>query len=66
MRSDQLQAIELRIDTALSQEQLRRMAGDFGRRVRAFCQKHQIPLQYCEIGDKTKKWCGMRVDSCNA
>jgi hypothetical protein len=44
----------LNADTALSQEQLRRMAGDFGRRVRAFCQKHQIPLQYCEIGDKTK------------
>jgi hypothetical protein len=39
-------------NTELNQEQLRRMAGDFSRRVRAFGQKHQIPIQYCEIGDK--------------
>jgi len=45
---------ELNPNTALSQEHLRRMAGDCSRRVRAFGQKHQIPIQYCEIGDKTK------------
>jgi hypothetical protein len=45
---------DLNPNTALSQEHLRRMAGDFSRRVRAFGQKHQIPIQYCEIGDKTK------------
>ena len=27
---------------------------DFARRVKALSQKHHIPLQYCEIGDKTK------------
>jgi hypothetical protein len=37
-----------------TQEALRRMAGDFARRVKAFSQKHNIPLQYCEIGDRTK------------
>jgi hypothetical protein len=36
------------------QEDLRRMAGDFARRVRAFSQKHHIPIQYCEIGDRSK------------
>jgi hypothetical protein len=30
------------------------MAGDFARRVKAFGQKHGIPIQYCEIGDKSK------------
>ena len=35
-------------------ESLRRMAGDFARRVKAFSQKHKISLQYCELGDKTK------------
>jgi hypothetical protein len=30
------------------------MAGTFARRVKAFSQKHAVPLQYCEIGDKTK------------
>src|SRR5215470_4716634 len=39
---------------APTQEYLRRMAGDFARRVKAFSQKHKIPLQYCEIGDKNK------------
>jgi hypothetical protein len=37
-----------------TQEALRRMAGDFARRVKAFSQKHNIPLQYCEIGERTK------------
>ena len=54
--------------TEPTQERLRQMAGDFSRRVRAFGQKHQLPVQYCEIGDKTKHaraekpgrrlWCG--------
>jgi len=30
------------------------MAGDFARRVKAFSAKHQIPLQYCELGQKDK------------
>jgi hypothetical protein len=38
----------------LTQKRLRSLAGDFGRRVTAFARKHQVPLQYCEIGDKTK------------
>lgn len=37
-----------------TQESLRRMAGDFARRVKAFSQKHKIPLQYCDIGDRHK------------
>jgi hypothetical protein len=41
-------------DRTPTQEYLRRMAGDFARRVRAYSEKHQIPLQYCEIGDKSK------------
>jgi hypothetical protein len=44
----------LNADTVLSQEQLRRRAGDFVRRVRAFCRKRDIPIQCCQIGDKTK------------
>jgi hypothetical protein len=38
----------------LTQEDLRRMAGDAGRRVGAYARKHQIPIRYCEIGDRTK------------
>lgn len=38
----------------LTEEKLRSLAGDFGRRVKAYAQKHSIPLRYCEIGDKTK------------
>jgi len=38
----------------LTAEQLRRMAGDFGRRVNAYATKHAIPIHYCELGDKTK------------
>jgi hypothetical protein len=41
-------------DRTPSQECLRRMAGDFARRVKVFSEKHEIPLQYCEIGDKNK------------
>jgi hypothetical protein len=41
-------------DETPSQEYLRRMAGDFARRVKAFGEKHQIPIQYCELGDKSK------------
>ena len=41
-------------DRTPSQEYLRRMAGDFARGVKAFSEKHKIPLQYCEIGDKNK------------
>jgi hypothetical protein len=37
-----------------TEEFLRRMAGDFARRVKAFSQKHKTPLQYCEIGDRNK------------
>lgn len=40
--------------TEPTEEHLRQMAGDFSRRVRAFGQKQHIPIQYCEIGDKTK------------
>lgn len=39
---------------SISELGLRRMAGDFSRRVKAFSAKHQIPLQYCEIGQKGK------------
>jgi hypothetical protein len=41
-------------DRAPTQEYLRRMAGDFARRVKAFSEKHKVLLQYCEIGDKNK------------
>lgn len=39
---------------ALTQEQLRRMSGDLGRRLNAYAAKHQIALHYFQIGDKTK------------
>jgi hypothetical protein len=39
---------------ALTQERLRSLSGDFGRRVNAYARKHQIPLRYFEIGDRTK------------
>jgi hypothetical protein len=38
----------------LTAEHLRGMAGDLGRRINAYAKKHQIPLEYCELGDKTK------------
>ena len=45
---------QLHPGTPLTAEHLRRMAGDFGRRVNAYAHKHQIPIHYCELGDKTK------------
>ena len=45
---------QLRPGVALTAEHLRRMAGDFGRRVNAYADKHGIPIHYCELGDKTK------------
>src|SRR5262245_21929005 len=41
-------------NTALTEERLRKLAGDFARRVHAFARKHKIPLRYFAIGDKTK------------
>jgi hypothetical protein len=41
-------------DKAPTQEYLRRMAGDFARRLKAFSEKHKIPLQYCDIGQRDK------------
>lgn len=41
-------------DKAPTQEYLRRMAGDFARRVKAFSEKHKIPLQHCDTGEKNK------------
>jgi len=38
----------------LTAEGLRKMAGDFGRRVNAYAHKQGIPIHYCELGDKTK------------
>jgi hypothetical protein len=45
---------QLHPGTALTQERLRRMAGDFGRRVNAYARKHQIPIEYCPVGDRSK------------
>ena len=41
-------------NTELSEQRLRKLAGDFARRVHAFARKHKIPLRYFAIGDKTK------------
>jgi len=38
----------------LDQKRLEQMAGDFSRRLHAFAKKHQIPVIYCPLGDKTK------------
>jgi hypothetical protein len=38
----------------LTAKALRRMAGDFGRRVNAYARKKKIPIHYCPLGDKTK------------
>jgi len=38
----------------LSEQRLRKLAGDFARRVHACARKHKIPLRYFAIGDKTK------------
>jgi hypothetical protein len=45
---------QLHPGVTLTAEHLRRMAGDFGRRVNAYADKHAIPIHYCELGDKTK------------
>jgi len=39
----------------LDQKRLEQMAGDFSRRLHAFAKKHQIPVIYCPLGDKTKR-----------
>lgn len=41
-------------NTPLTQQRLRNLAGDCGRRVNTYAREHQIPLHYCEPGDKTK------------
>ena len=41
-------------NTPLSEQRLRKLAGDFARRVHACARKHKIPLRYFAIGDKTK------------
>src|SRR5262247_765925 len=41
-------------NTQLSEQRLRKLAGDFARRVHAYARKHKIPLRYFPIGDKTK------------
>jgi|Tabmets5t2r1_1033131.scaffolds.fasta_scaffold18389_1 hypothetical protein len=38
----------------LSEKRLRKLAGDFARRVHAYACKHKIPLRYFVTGDKTK------------
>lgn len=38
----------------LDQKRLEQMAGDFSRRVHAFAKKHDLPVIYCPLGDKTK------------
>jgi hypothetical protein len=40
--------------TELTEPGLRKLAGDFARRVHAYARKHKIPLRYFRIGDKTK------------
>src|SRR6266545_3609782 len=41
-------------NTALTEERLRKLAGDFGRRVNAYARKHKITLRYCATGEKDK------------
>ena len=45
---------QLRPGVPLTAEHLRRMAGDLGRRVNTYADKHAIPIHYCQLGDKTK------------
>ena len=40
--------------TPLSEEGLRKLAGDFGRRVNAYASKHKVPLRYFGVGEKDK------------
>jgi hypothetical protein len=39
---------------SISDQSLQKMAGDFARRLYAYAQKHSIPLEHFEIGDRTK------------
>jgi len=41
-------------NTALTEEQLRKLAGDFGRRVNGYARKHKITLRYFATGEKDK------------
>jgi len=41
-------------NTELNEQRLRKLAGDFARRVQAYARKHKIALRYFPIGDKTK------------
>jgi len=41
-------------NTPLTEPRLRKLAGDFARRVHAYARKHKMPLRYFAIGDKTK------------
>ena len=41
-------------NTALTEERLRKLAGDFGRRVNGYARKHKITLRYCATGEKDK------------
>ena len=45
---------QLYCNTALTEERLRKLAGDFGRRVGAHARKHKIVLRYCATGEKDK------------
>ncbi len=45
---------QLFTNTALTEDRLRKLAGDFARRVHAYAHKHKITLRYFAIGDKTK------------
>jgi hypothetical protein len=38
----------------LTEERLRKLAGDFGRRVNGYARKHKITLRYCATGEKDK------------
>ena len=40
--------------TPLTEERLRKLAGDFGRRVTAYASKHKIALRYFAVGEKNK------------
>ena len=45
---------KLFLNTELNEQRLRKLAGDFARRVQAYARKHKIALRYFPIGDKTK------------
>jgi hypothetical protein len=41
-------------ERTITQAELRRMAGDFSRRLHAYAKGHRIPAVYCPPGDKDK------------